>query len=63
MTRDVVNLNKVRKARAKAARRQEADQNAALHGLPKAAKAEARAKAKQEAERLSGKKRDDHDAT
>jgi hypothetical protein len=43
MTGAPVNLNRVRKARARAERRAEADRNAVLHGLPKAAKALARA--------------------
>ena len=38
-----VNLNKVRKARAKAAAKKRADANAAFHGLTKAQKAQARA--------------------
>lgn len=59
MARDVVNLNKVRKAKAKTEKRAQADRNAVVHGLPKAAKAVARAEALRNAERLSGKKRDD----
>ncbi|MEE4119649.1 MAG: DUF4169 family protein [Paracoccaceae bacterium] len=38
-----VNLNKVRKARAKAQAKRAADANAAFHGLSKAQKAQARA--------------------
>ena len=38
-----VNLNKARKARAKAEAKRRADGNAALHGLTKAEKARARA--------------------
>ena len=38
MTEGPINLNKARKARARAARKARADQNAVIHGLPKAAK-------------------------
>ena len=45
MSEGPVNLNRARKARAKAARKAEADRNAAVHGLPKAQKAQAKAEA------------------
>ncbi|MDT0684013.1 DUF4169 family protein [Roseicyclus sp. F158] len=38
-----VNLNRVRKARARAEKKEAADRNAAFHGLPKARKEAARA--------------------
>ena len=44
-----VNLNKARKARARADRKAQADRNAVLHGLPKAE----RHRAKAEAERVT----------
>lgn len=47
-TGGLVNLNKVRKAKAKAEKRKTADQNAAFHGLTKAQKEQAR----QEAQRV-----------
>ncbi|MEM6760023.1 MAG: DUF4169 family protein [Pseudomonadota bacterium] len=36
-----INLNKARKARARAAKKARADQNAVVHGLPKSAKTRA----------------------
>jgi hypothetical protein len=46
-----VNLNKARKARAKAQAKRRADANAAFHGLTKAQKAAARAESEQAAAR------------
>lgn len=45
----LVNLNRVRKDRSRAAARKEADRNAAFHGLTKAEKVRARAEAAREA--------------
>jgi hypothetical protein len=47
-----VNLNKVRKARARSAARRKADANAAFHGLTRAQKDAARAEAERAAARL-----------
>ncbi len=56
---EVINLRMARKAKARSAAAQQADENRALHGQSKAA----RARAKREAERadrlLDGAKRDD----
>jgi hypothetical protein len=54
MTGAPINLNKARKARAKAAAKAQADRNAAFHGLTKAQKAQARAEAELEARRQEG---------
>ena len=53
-----VNLNKVRKERARAAKRAQADQNAVAYGRTKAEKAQDQAKADQAAKRLDGHKRE-----
>lgn len=58
MTGPVVNLNKARKALARAQARVTADRNAVLHGLPKAEKARESARAEQERARLEGHRRD-----
>ena len=61
MTERPVNLNKVRKARAKAARKTCADRNAVIHGLPKAARAQARAEADRAARTHEGGRRTGRD--
>ena len=58
-----INLNRVRKERARKAARDTADRNAVLHGLPKAAKAQAKAEAALLHKRhAGGKKHNDTDA-
>ena len=54
-----INLNKHRKARAKAARRAQADRNAVLHGLPKAERERAQAQEQRRQEQLAGHALDD----
>lgn len=54
----VINLNKIRKARARDAARSEADRNAAFHGMTKAEKDRAKAEAKRETDRLDQGKLD-----
>lgn len=56
MTSTPVNLNKARKARAKADKAKRADANRALHGLTKAGRKVAEAKRKADAARLDGHK-------
>jgi len=53
-----VNLNKVRKARARAAAKKAADANAAFHGLTGAQKAQARAERARSETAHDGKRRD-----
>ncbi|MDP5326651.1 MAG: DUF4169 family protein [Paracoccaceae bacterium] len=53
----VVPLARARKARAKLLKKATADQNAALHGLPKAEKALQKAKLAQQNSQLDGHKR------
>ncbi len=57
-----INLNKVRKARARAEARRKADQNAAFHGLSKAEKSAAKAEAERAASVLDGGRREEDDA-
>lgn len=59
MTDTPINLNKVRKARAKAARKQQADRNAIVHGLPKAARDAAKAEAQRVARLHDRTRRDE----
>lgn len=58
---DVVNLNRFRKAKARADARQKADRNAAFHGLTKAQKAQARAEAERAARTHEGGRRETPD--
>lgn len=58
MTKNVVNLNKVRKAKNRVARKQQADENAVKFGRTKAEKAVVEYHARKERETLDGKKRD-----
>ncbi|RDC73417.1 DUF4169 family protein [Rhodovulum sp. 12E13] len=53
-----VNLNRVRKERAKAEAKRRADANAAFHGLTKAQKQAARAEAARAAERHAAGRRE-----
>ncbi|AXI54940.1 hypothetical protein SuNHUV7_31430 (plasmid) [Pseudoseohaeicola sp. NH-UV-7] len=53
-----VNLNKARKARAKTARKQAADENAAKHGLTKTQRDLNRAKADRAVSQLDAHKRE-----
>jgi len=59
MAAPVVNLGKVRKAKAKAQKRADADRNAAFHGLTKAQKNAAKAEAARQDAQHAGKKRDE----
>lgn len=59
---DVINLNQVRKARAKAEAEKTADNNRVQHGTPKAAKKKSRAEKKKSDQNLEGKRLDDTDA-
>ena len=59
MANTPINLNKHRKARAKAARRAQADRNAVLHGLPKAERERAQAEEQRRQEQLGGHALDD----
>jgi len=61
MTERPVNLNKARKARAKADRKARADRNAVIHGLSGAAKAQARAEAARTARTHEGGRRSEGD--
>ena len=54
-----INLNKVRKARAKAAAKDKAAGNRVFHGLSKAVRDLAAARAAKARDELAGKKRDD----
>ena len=53
-----INLNKARKARAKADKAKAADANRVLHGLSKAEKAKARAQAERRGAKLDAHKRE-----
>ena len=53
---DLINLNKARKARARAQKTEAAAQNRVLHGLPGAKRAVARAAQEKDASRLEGHK-------
>lgn len=55
---DLVNLNRVRKARDKAAEKAEAAQNRVAHGLTKAERTEVEAEAERRAQALDGAKRE-----
>jgi len=55
----VINLNKARKQKARAAARSQADANAAKHGRTKAEKRAERAEAERIPAQLDGLKRDD----
>lgn len=61
MTGTPINLNKVRKARAKVAAKKQADRNAVIHGLPKAERKRAKAEAERERVRLDAGRKDDTD--
>ena len=58
---EIINLNKRRKQAARAARRAEADANAARHGVSKAEKRLSEARREKEARTLDGAKREDGD--
>ena len=58
MTGEVVNLRAARKARARDARRAEADANAARHGRTKAQRADEEAAAERAQRHLDGHERD-----
>lgn len=53
-----INLNKARKARARAARKQEADRNAVIHGMPKADRTRLEQEAARWKARVDGARRD-----
>ena len=53
---EIVNLNRARKAKARAEKDRRAEANRIAHGTPKALKKLERAKLEQSAERLSGHK-------
>ncbi|WP_372614916.1 DUF4169 family protein [Aquicoccus sp.] len=55
----VVNLNKVRKAAARADKKRRANKNAAKYGLSKAEKSLAKLRADKAVSRLDGKRRED----
>lgn len=56
-----INLNKVRKARAKADKRATADRNAVLHGMTRSERERARAEAERQARLLDAGRRDRED--
>lgn len=58
MAETPINLNKVRKARAKAERRAAADRNAALHGMSRAERERAKAEAERVRRLFEGGRRD-----
>ena len=58
---DVVNLRQARKARERAARKAEADANAATHGVGKAERVKTRAEAEKLARTLDGAWREGRD--
>lgn len=58
---EIVNLNKARKARAKADAKAQAAENRVRHGRTKAQKAQARAEIAQEARKLDQARREDRD--
>ena len=58
---DLINLNKARKARTKAAATAEAKANRVIHGVPKADKTHAEAEKARLDALLDGAKRDDED--
>ena len=53
-----INLNKVRKARAKAEKCVQADRNSVLYGLPKSARTTAKQEAERQSKDLDAKRRD-----
>ncbi len=55
---DVINLNQVRKARAKAEAEKSADTNRVVHGTPKAIKKKTRTEKKKSEKTHAGKKMD-----
>jgi hypothetical protein len=55
---DVINLNQVRKARAKAEAEKIADNNRVVHGTPKAMKKKSRSEKKKSDKTLEGKRLD-----
>jgi hypothetical protein len=57
----VINLNQVRKARAKAEAEKQADTNRVLHGTPKAEKKKSRSEKKKSEKQLEGKRLEDKD--
>lgn len=57
--KDVINLGKARKQRARAEARKKADDNAAMHGLTRVEKALAKARREQENGKLDGHKLDE----
>ena len=58
MSEAPINLNKARKARAKADKTKRADANRALHGLSKAERAKAKAQAERRAATLDAHRRE-----
>lgn len=61
MANQPINLNKVRKTRARAQRKQEADRNAVLHSLPKAERKKLERENARWRDRVDGAKRSDPD--
>ena len=57
----VINLNQVRKARAKAEAEKQADTNRVVHGTTKGEKKKSRSAKKKSEKRLDGKRRDGKD--
>ena len=57
----VINLNQVRKARAKAEAEKKADTNRVVHGTPKAEKKKSRSAKKKSEKQLEGKRLEDKD--
>ena len=58
---DVINLNQVRKARAKSGATKSADNNRVQHGTPKALKKKSKAEKKKSDQKLEGKRLSDKD--
>lgn len=58
---EVINLNQVRKARAKAEAAKAADSNRVQHGTPKALKKKSKAEKKKSEKTLEGKRLNDSD--
>lgn len=57
--KEVINLGKARKARAREEARKKADENAAMHGLTRVEKALAKARREKESGALDGHKLDE----
>ncbi len=57
--KDVINLGKARKDRAREEAQRKADENAAMHGLTRVEKALAKARREQESGKLDGQKLDE----